>query len=194
MDCSSVRMAAMLLADIKDLVGRANAGVLLDVGPRCSRGTDDLQAAIGQVGGKNFVAAGYGFELEVFGRDGNTAVLLDERAGGTRTFRDIPAEIRCDAYEVVPAALGGGCEGELLRIACRTGGLDQSGEVRGGAGVSAGATRTVSGRAPGVSSCRGPRLRSARSTRRLARGHGCRRRSTPPGSCRGAWCRPPVGP
>src|SRR5213593_4076075 len=123
-------MAAMLLADIKDLVGRANAGVLLDVGPRCSRGTDDLQAAVGHVGGKNLVAAGYGFELEVFGGDGNAVVLLDERARGTRTSGDIPAEIRRGAYQVVPAALGGGGEGELLRVACRTGGLDQSGEAR----------------------------------------------------------------
>src|SRR5262249_41881767 len=107
------------------------------IGPRCSRGTDDLQAPIGHVGRNNFVAARYGFELEVFGRDRKTAVLLDERARGTRTSSDIPAEIRCNAYEVVPAALGGGYEGELLRIACRTGGLDQSGEARGAAGVNA---------------------------------------------------------
>src|SRR5213593_3271748 len=130
-------MAAMLLADIKDLVGRANAGVLLDVGPRCSRGTDDLQAPIGHVGGKDFVAPGYGFELEVFGPDGSTAVLLDERAGGTRTSRDIPAEIRRGAYQVVQAAHWRGCEGELLRIACRAGGLNQGGEAREAAGVNA---------------------------------------------------------
>src|SRR5436309_9065008 len=123
-------MAAMLLADIKDLVGRANAGVLLDVGPRCSRGTDDLQAPIGHVGGKDFVAPGYGFELEVFGPDGSTAVLLDERAGGTRTSRDIPAEIRRGAYEVVQAAHWRGCECELLRIAWLGGALNRTAVAR----------------------------------------------------------------
>src|SRR5438067_12981174 len=101
---------AALLADIKDLVGGANAGVLLDVGPRCSRGAHDAQAPIGHAGGKNCVATGYGFELEVFRPDGNTVVLLDERARRNRTARDIPAEIRCDADEVVPAAWGSGCE------------------------------------------------------------------------------------
>src|SRR5262249_9177780 len=84
-----------------------------------------------------FVAAGYGFELEVFGPDGSTAVLLDERAGGTRTSSDIPAEIRRDAYQEVQAAHWRGCEGELLRIACRTGGLDQGGEACEAAGVNA---------------------------------------------------------
>jgi hypothetical protein len=47
-----------LLTDIKDLVCRANAGVLLDLCARCSRGADDVQAPIGHVGGKDFVAAG----------------------------------------------------------------------------------------------------------------------------------------
>jgi len=84
---------------------------------RCSRGADDVRAPIGHIPGKDFVAAGYSFKLVVFGRDGNTAVLLDERARGTRASRDIPAEIGCGAYEVVPAAYGGGCEGKLLRIA-----------------------------------------------------------------------------
>src|SRR5438105_10659998 len=32
------------------------------------------------------------------------------------------------------AAWGSGCEGKLLRITCRTGGLDQSGEARGARG------------------------------------------------------------
>src|SRR3989449_7060964 len=126
-----------LLLDIKDLVFRANASVLLDVCARCSRGADDVQAPIAHVAGKNFVAAGYRFELVVFGPDGNTGVLLDERARGTRASRDIPAEIRRGTYEVIPAAYGGGCQGELLRIACRTGGLDKSGEGRGATGVNA---------------------------------------------------------
>src|SRR2546426_6412670 len=116
--------------DVKDLVCRANAGVLLDVCARCRRGADDVQAPIGHVGGKDLVAAGYCFELEVFGPDGNTGVLSDERARGTRTSRDIPAEIGRGAYQVGPAACGGGCEGELLRVACRTGRLDKSGEAR----------------------------------------------------------------
>src|SRR5882762_7812205 len=124
-----------LLTDIKDLVCRANAGVLLDICARCSRGADDVQAPIGHVGGKDFVAAGYCFELVVFGPDGSTGILSDERARGTGTSRDIPAEIRRGAYEVVPAACRGGCQGELLRIACRAGGLDQ--EPRGAAGVNA---------------------------------------------------------
>jgi hypothetical protein len=47
-----------LLTDIKDLVCRANAGVLLEVCARCSRGADNIQAPIGHVGGKDFVTAG----------------------------------------------------------------------------------------------------------------------------------------
>ena len=76
--------------------------------PGCGRGADDVQAPISHAGGKDFVAARYCFELVVFGRDGNTGVLLDERARGSRTLRDIPAESRRGAYEVVPAAYGGG--------------------------------------------------------------------------------------
>ena len=83
-----------LLLDIKDLVCRANASVLLDVCARCSRGADDVQAPIGHVAGKDFVAAGYCFELVVFGPDGNTAVLLDERPGRTCRARRLRNAIR----------------------------------------------------------------------------------------------------
>ena len=126
-----------LLTDVKDLVCRARAGVLLDVCARCRRGSDDVHAPIAHVAGKDFVAAGYRFELVVFRPDGYAAVLLDERARGSRTSRNIPAEIGRRAYHVGPAAYGSGCESELLRVACRTGGLDKSGEARGATGVNA---------------------------------------------------------
>src|SRR5438067_12716990 len=107
---------AALLADIKDLVGGANAGVLLDVGPRCSRGAHDAQAPIGHAGGKNCVATGYGFELEVFRPDGNTVVLLDERARRNRTARDIPrSEERRVGKEGI-AAWGRDCESKNIHI------------------------------------------------------------------------------
>src|SRR2546426_11183780 len=103
-----------LLLDIKDLVFRANASVLLDVCARCSRGADDVQAPIAHVAGKNFVAAGYRFELVVFGPDGNTGVLLVDRMRGPTPRPAIPPYTRRCRSEVIPAAYGGGCQGELL--------------------------------------------------------------------------------
>jgi len=65
---SGVVFGGALLTDIKDLVCRSNAGVLLDFCARCSRGANHIHAPIGHVAGKDLVAAGYGFELVVFGR------------------------------------------------------------------------------------------------------------------------------
>src|SRR3989442_15229582 len=93
-----------LLLDIKDLVFRANAGVLLDVCARCSRGADDVQAPIAHVAGKNFVAAGYCFEFLLIGRDAKTSVLLAEPARGPSAPRGYPSEVPRGRFVVDPAA------------------------------------------------------------------------------------------
>src|SRR5262249_5677214 len=69
-----------LLADIKDPVGPADTCVLLDVGPRCRRATDDLQAAIGHVGTSKFTILGL-----LLGTDGSPAMTqLRLRSSRTR--------------------------------------------------------------------------------------------------------------
>src|SRR5262249_37858765 len=68
------------LADIKDPVGTADTCVLLDVGPRCRRATDDLQAAIGHVGTSKFAILGL-----LLGTDGSPAMTqLRLRSSRTR--------------------------------------------------------------------------------------------------------------
>jgi hypothetical protein len=122
---------------LKILVGRAIARVLFELCSRGSGGAHDINAPIGKILGEYLVAAGNSLELKKFRRNGSAGVLLDDRAGRERTARDVQAEIRRGAGEVIPSSCWRAVELELLRTAGRAGRLNEDSEARGTASVDA---------------------------------------------------------